>query len=247
MQNSATPSTPAHVAIIMDGNGRWAEQRNLERQDGHKEGARRVRDIAEACISRGIQVLTVYAFSTENWGRAPDEVGFLMKLIPEQLTAERSTIFSQQVRIRVLGDLGELPTLDRLAVQEIIQDTSGHEALDLNIAFNYGGRAEIVRAIKYLLTTNVDPDTVDEQVVSDAMYTSGQPDPDLLIRTGGDQRSSNFLVWQSIYSEFYFTPTLWPDFTASELDLALSDFGNRSRKFGLVPTGSALHPKPSDE
>lgn len=231
----------------MDGNGRWAEQRNLERQDGHKEGARRVRDIAEACISRGIQVLTVYAFSTENWGRAPDEVGFLMKLIPEQLTAERSTIFSQQVRIRVLGDLGELPTLDRLAVQEIIQDTSGHEALDLNIAFNYGGRAEIVRAIKYLLTTNVDPDTVDEQVVSDAMYTSGQPDPDLLIRTGGDQRSSNFLVWQSIYSEFYFTPTLWPDFTASELDLALSDFGNRSRKFGLVPTGSALHPKPSDE
>ncbi len=231
----------------MDGNGRWAEQRNLERQDGHKEGARRVRDIAEACISRGVQVLTVYAFSTENWGRAPDEVGFLMKLIPEQLTAERSTIFSQQVRIRVLGDLGELPTLDRLAVQEIIQDTSGHEALDLNIAFNYGGRAEIVRAIKYLLTTNVDPDTVDEQVVSDAMYTSGQPDPDLLIRTGGDQRSSNFLVWQSIYSEFYFTPTLWPDFTASELDLALSDFGNRSRKFGLVPTGSALHPKPSDE
>tara|TARA_Y100000588_G_scaffold384658_2_gene476426 strand:- start:1451 stop:2146 length:696 start_codon:yes stop_codon:yes gene_type:complete len=231
----------------MDGNGRWAEQRNLERQDGHKEGARRVRDIAEACISRGIQVLTVYAFSTENWGRAPDEVGFLMKLIPEQLTAERSTIFSQQVRIRVLGDLGELPTLDRLAVQEIIQDTSGHEALDLNIAFNYGGRAEIVRAIKYLLTTNVDPDTVDEQVVSDAMYTSGQPDPDLLIRTGGDQRSSNFLVWQSIYSEFYFTPTLWPDFTASELDLALSDFGNRSRKFGLVPTGSDLHPKPSDE
>ena len=231
----------------MDGNGRWAEQRNLERQDGHKEGARRVRDIAEACISRGIQVLTVYAFSTENWGRAPDEVGFLMKLIPEQLTAERSTIFSQQVRIRVLGDLRELPALDRLAVQEIIQDTSGHEALDLNIAFNYGGRAEIVRAIKYLLTTNVDPDTVDEQVVSDAMYTSGQPDPDLLIRTGGDQRSSNFLVWQSIYSEFYFTPTLWPDFTASELDLALSDFGNRSRKFGLVPTGSALHPKPSDE
>ena len=230
----------------MDGNGRWAVQRNLERQDGHKEGARRVRDIAEACINRGIRVLTVYAFSTENWGRSPDEVGFLMRLIPERLTAERSTIFSQQVRIRVLGDLGELPLLDRLAVQEIVQETSGHDALDLNIAFNYGGRAEIVRAIKHLLHTGVDPETVNEQVVSDAMYTSGQPDPDLLIRTGGDQRSSNFLVWQSIYSEYYFTPTLWPDFTANELDVALSDFGNRSRKFGLLPTGSALNPKPSD-
>ena len=230
----------------MDGNGRWAAQRNLERQDGHKEGARRVRDIAEACINRGIRVLTVYAFSTENWGRSPDEVGFLMKLIPDRLTAERSTIFSQQVRIRVLGDLGELPTLDRLAVQEIIQETSGHSALDLNIAFNYGGRAEIVRAIKQLLANGVDPETVDEQIVSDAMYTCGQPDPDLLIRTGGDQRSSNFLVWQSIYSEYYFTPTLWPDFTANELDLALSDFADRNRKFGLVPTGSTLTPKTSD-
>ena len=230
----------------MDGNGRWAAHRNLARQDGHKEGARRVRDIAEACINRGVQVLTIYAFSTENRGRSPDEVGFLMRLIPERLTAERSTIFSQQVRIRVLGDLSELPILDRLAVQGIVQETSGHGALDLNIAFNYGGRAEIVRAIKQLLNAGVDPNTVDEQVVSDAMYTFGQPDPDLLIRTGGDQRSSNFLVWQSIYSEYYFTPTLWPDFTANELDRALSDFGNRSRKFGLVPTGLALTPKPSD-
>lgn len=230
----------------MDGNGRWATERNLERQDGHREGARRVRDISEACIDRGIKVLTVYAFSTENRGRAPDEVSFLMRLIPQQLNAERSTIFSQQVRIRVLGELGGLPVFDRLAVQDIVEETSPHNVLDLNIAFNYGGRAEIVRAIKQLIRDGVDPEAVNEDLVSNALYTSGQPDPDLLIRTGGDQRSSNFLVWQSIYTEYYFTPTLWPDFTPNELDRALSDFGDRSRRFGLVPTGSSGHQKPSD-
>jgi undecaprenyl diphosphate synthase len=230
----------------MDGNGRWAAEKNLERQDGHREGARRVRDIAEACIDRGIKVLTVYAFSTENWGRAPDEVSFLMRLIPQQLNAERSTIFSQQVRIRILGELGDLPVFDRLAVQDIVEETTPHNALDLNIAFNYGGRAEIVRAIKQLIRDGVDPEAVNEELVSNALYTSSQPDPDLLIRTGGDQRSSNFLVWQSIYSEYYFTPTLWPDFTPTELDRAISEFGNRTRRFGLVPTGSYGHQKPSD-
>ena len=230
----------------MAGNGRWDKARGLTRIEGHRAGLDNIRRIVNFFADNRVSFLTVYAFSTENWGRSPDEVGFLMKLIPDRLTAERSTIFSQQVRIRVLGDLGELPILDRLAVQEIIQETSGHSALDLNIAFNYGGRAEIVRAIKQLIANGVDPETVDEQIVSDAMYTCGQPDPDLLIRTGGDQRSSNFLVWQSIYSEYYFTPTLWPDFTANELDLALSDFANRNRKFGLVPTGSTLTPKTSD-
>ena len=229
---------PAHVAIIMDGNGRWAQQRGLERQAGHREGARRVRDIAAACIDYGVRVLTIYAFSTENWARPADEVSFLMDLIPERLEAERSMIFEQGVRIRVLGEVETLPLLDRVAVQDIVRQTAHHDTLDLNIAFNYGGRAEIVRALRNLIRQGVRPDAVTEDLVSDAMYTAGQPDPDLLIRTGGDQRSSNFLVWQSIYTEFYFAPTLWPDFTREAFERALADFGSRQRRFGRVPVAA---------
>ena len=222
----------------MDGNGRWAQQRGLERQAGHREGARRVRDIAAACIDYGVRVLTIYAFSTENWARPADEVSFLMDLIPERLEAERSMIFEQGVRIRVLGEVETLPLLDRVAVQDIVRQTAHHDTLDLNIAFNYGGRAEIVRALRNLIRQGVRPDAVTEDLVSDAMYTAGQPDPDLLIRTGGDQRSSNFLVWQSIYTEFYFAPTLWPDFTREAFERALADFGSRQRRFGRVPVAA---------
>ncbi len=233
-------TVPAHAAIIMDGNGRWAEQRGLERRAGHQEGARRVRDIAAACIDHGVAVLTIYAFSTENWDRPVDEVSFLMDLIPERLEAERSTIFEQRVRVRVLGEVETLPLIDRVAVQDIVRQTAHHDALDLNIAFNYGGRAEIMRALRKLIREGVHPDDVTESLISSAMYTAGQPDPDLLIRTGGDQRSSNFLVWQSIYSEFYFTPTLWPDFTRAEFERALADFATRRRRFGRVPAAAQV-------
>ena len=229
---------PAHVAIIMDGNGRWAQRRGLERQAGHREGARRVRDIAAACMDFGIDVLTVYAFSTENWDRPADEVSFLMDLIPERLEAERSMIFEQHVRIRVLGEIETLPLIDRVAVQDIMRQTAHHDVLDLNIAFNYGGRAEIVRAVRNLIRDGVRPEDVTENLVSGAMYTAGQPDPDLLIRTGGDQRSSNFLVWQSTYSEYYFSPTLWPDFTREAFEEALADFASRRRRFGRVPVAA---------
>ncbi len=222
----------------MDGNGRWAQRRGLERQAGHREGARRVRDIASACIDFGIDVLTVYAFSTENWDRPADEVSFLMDLIPERLEAERSMIFEQHVRIRVLGEVETLPLIDRVAVQDIMRQTASHEVLDLNIAFNYGGRAEIVRAVRNLIRDGVRPEDVTENLVSGAMYTAGQPDPDLLIRTGGDQRSSNFLVWQTTYSEFYFSPTLWPDFTREAFEEALADFASRRRRFGRVPVAA---------
>ena len=218
----------------MDGNGRWAQRRGLERKDGHKEGARRVRAIAEACIDRGIEVLTVYAFSTENWDRPAGEVEYLLDLIPEQLKAERSTIFEHRVRIRVLGDLTALPLAERVAIQNIVRQTRNHDTLDLNIAFNYGGRAEIVHALRKLIQDGVQADDLSEELVSSALYTAGQPDPDLLIRTGGNCRSSNFLVWQSIYSEFYFTPTLWPDFTRDEFKEAIEDFGRRERTFGRV-------------
>ncbi len=222
----------------MDGNGRWAQRRGLERQAGHHEGARRVRDIAAACIDFGIDVLTVYAFSTENWDRPADEVSFLMDLIPERLEAERSMIFDQHVRIRVLGEIETLPLIDRVAVQDIMRQTAHHDALDLNIAFNYGGRAEIVRAVRNLIRDGVRPEDVTENLVSGAMYTAGQPDPDLLIRTGGDQRSSNFLVWQSTYSEYYFSPTLWPDFAREAFEEALADFASRRRRFGRVPVAA---------
>ena len=222
----------------MDGNGRWAQRRGLERQAGHREGARRVRDIAAACIDYGVDVLTIYAFSTENWDRPADEVTFLMDLIPERLEAERSMIFEQRVRIRVLGEIETLPLIDRVAVQDIMRQTAHHDALDLNIAFNYGGRAEIVRALRSLIRDGVRPEDVTEDLVSAAMYTAGQPDPDLLIRTGGDQRSSNFLVWQSTYTEFYFSPTLWPDFTREAFEEALADFGSRQRRFGRVPVAA---------
>ena len=218
----------------MDGNGRWAQRRSLERQAGHREGARRVRDIAAACIDYGVDVLTIYAFSTENWDRPTDEVSFLMDLIPERLEAERSMIFEQGVRIRILGEIETLPLLDRVAVQDIARQTARHSALDLNIAFNYGGRAEIVRALRKLIREGVRAEDVTEDLVSAAMYTAGQPDPDLLIRTGGDQRSSNFLVWQSTYTEFYFSPILWPDFTREAFEQALTDFGSRQRRFGRV-------------
>lgn len=219
----------------MDGNGRWAQGRGLERQAGHREGARRVRDIASACMDHGIGVLTIYAFSTENWDRPADEVSFLMDLIPERLEAERSMIFEQRVRIRVLGEIETLPLIDRVAVRDIVRQTARHDGLDLNIAFNYGGRAEIVRALRNLIREGLRPEDVTEDVVSGAMYTAGQPDPDLLIRTGGDQRSSNFLVWQSTYSEYYFSPILWPDFTREAFEDALADFGSRTRRFGRVP------------
>ena len=222
----------------MDGNGRWAQRRGLERQAGHREGARRVRDIAAACMDFGIDVLTVYAFSTENWDRPADEVSFLMDLIPERLEAERSMIFEQHVRIRVLGEIETLPLIDRVAVQDIMRQTAHHDVLDLNIAFNYGGRAEIVRAVRNLIRDGVRPEDVTENLVSGAMYTAGQPDPDLLIRTGGDQRSSNFLVWQSTYSEYYFSPTLWPDFTREAFEEALADFASRRRRFGRVPVAA---------
>ena len=222
----------------MDGNGRWAQRRGLERQAGHHEGARRVRDIAAACMDFGIDVLTVYAFSTENWDRPADEVSFLMDLIPERLEAERSMIFEQHVRIRVLGEIETLPLIDRVAVQDIMRQTAHHDVLDLNIAFNYGGRAEIVRAVRNLIRDGVRPEDVTENLVSGAMYTAGQPDPDLLIRTGGDQRSSNFLVWQSTYSEYYFSPTLWPDFTREAFEEALADFASRRRRFGRVPVAA---------
>jgi len=219
----------------MDGNGRWAEKKGLPRLAGHREGVGAIPRVVDTLARRGVKFLTIYAFSTENWDRPVDEVSFLMDLIPERLEDERSMIFEQRVRIHVLGEIETLPLIDRVAVQDIVRQTAHHDALDLNIAFNYGGRAEIVRALRNLIRDGVRPEDVTEDLVSRAMYTAGQPDPDLLIRTGGDQRSSNFLVWQSTYTEYYFSSILWPDFTRDAFEEALADFSSRTRRFGRVP------------
>ena len=218
----------------MDGNGRWARNRGLPRTAGHHEGALRVRDVAEACIDVGVSILTVFAFSTENWDRPHDEVNVLMALVPERLEAERATIFENEVRVRVLGEIDTLPLVDRVAVQAITRQTMSHQALTLNIAFNYGGRSEILRGIRNLIRDGVQPDDVSEDLFASYLYTAELPDPDLVIRTAGEQRLSNFLVWQAAYAEFFSTPTLWPDFTREAFNEALASYGQRDRKFGRV-------------
>ncbi len=229
---------PRHVAIVMDGNGRWAVTRDLPRIAGHREGAIRVRAIVEECIRRHIPILTLFAFSTENWDRPLDEVDALMALIPERLEAERDTILKNRVRIEVLGEIDTLPLMDRVAVQKMVKQTADHDALTINIAFNYGGRAEILRAVRGLMRDGVDPADVTEEVFARYLYTGHGPDPDLVIRTAGEQRVSNFLIWQAAYAEYYFTPTLWPDFTEDEFRKALDAFGRRDRKFGRVPAAA---------
>ena len=224
----------------MDGNGRWARTRGLPRTAGHGEGALRVREIAEACIDVGVSILTVFAFSTENWDRPHDEVNVLMDLIPERLEAERATIFENEVRIRVLGEIETLPLVDRVAVQAITRQTMSHRALTLNIAFNYGGRSEILRGIRNLIRDGVQPDDVSEGLFASYLYTADLPDPDLVIRTAGEQRLSNFLVWQAAYAEFYSTPTLWPDFTREAFNEALDSYGRRDRKFGRVVDSASI-------
>jgi len=224
-----------HVALIMDGNGRWATAHGLPRSAGHREGTRRVRPLAEACIDYGIEVMTVFAFSTENWERPYDEVDVLMGLIPEGIEAEREAIMQRRVRIQVLGSLQPLPLPLRVAVQQLVRRTATHDALTLNIAFNYGGRAEIVRAVQQLMRDGVKPDDVTEDVFRAYLYTRDLPDPDLVIRTAGEQRLSNFLIWQAAYAEYYFTPTLWPDFTREDFDRAVAHFHQRTRTFGRLP------------
>ncbi len=222
----------------MDGNGRWAASRGLARSAGHREGALRVRAITEACVDHGIAYLTIFAFSTENWDRPLEEVDFLMSLIPERLEAERETIIDKRVRIRVLGQVETLPLVDRVAVQSIVRQTAHHDAITLNIAFNYGGRAEILRAVQALIRDGLEPEEVTEDTLAAYLYTRDQPDPDLVIRTAGEQRLSNFLIWQAAYAEYYFTPTLWPSFSREEFEKALEAFRSRDRKFGRAPAAA---------
>ena len=230
-------AAPRHVAIIMDGNGRWAEARGLSRQQGHRAGTENIRRIIEAFGERGVSVLTLYAFSTENWARPRREVNALMRLIPRVIKRELKKLHENGVRLVHLGDLAPLDPALRKQVEDAIELTKDNERMTVALAFNYGGRAEIVEAVRQIAEEGISPRRIDEQTLASHMWTAraGLPEVDLLIRTAGDMRISNFLLWQSAYAELYFTPVLWPDFDEAEIDRALDAYANRERRFGGVP------------
>jgi undecaprenyl diphosphate synthase len=227
-------SLPKHIAIIMDGNGRWALRRGLPRVAGHKKGVDTVRRVTEQCRQLGIPVLTLYAFSDENWGRPREEVGFLMDMLGTFLKAEIATMKSNNIRFRTIGKIERLPERVRTWIEKAVSETEANAGMVLNLALSYGGRSEIVEAVNRLRAASGTPGDITEDMFSASLNTVGLPDPDLLIRTSGEKRISNFLLWQAAYAEFYFTDTLWPDFKESDLLTAILDYQGRQRRFGLT-------------
>ena len=231
-----TAALPRHIAIIMDGNGRWAEQKGKPRIMGHRAGVESVQDIVRAARELGIGVLTLYAFSTENWKRPPLEVQALMGLLKTFLESELTTIIRNNVSLRCIGQKDRIPQEVRAVMERVIQETAGNTGLILNLALSYGGRSEITEAVQAIAKKCVDgtlsPETIDQAVLEQHLYTAGLPDPDLMIRTGGETRLSNFLLWQASYAELYFTEILWPDFRKKDLLNAILDFQKRQRRFG---------------
>lgn len=229
---------PRHVAIIMDGNGRWAKARGLDRSEGHAEGVNTVRKITEAASELGIGYLTLYTFSTENWNRPKAEVDALMHLIVMAIERETPDLIKNNVRLTMIGDAGRMPDEARRRLQQCMDDTSGCTGLTLVLALSYSSRWEITEAVRRIATLaaegSLDPADITADTVSDNLSTAGMPDPDLLIRTGGDQRVSNFMLWQIAYSEIYVTPTYWPDFSKTDFMRAIEQFQSRERRFGLT-------------
>jgi undecaprenyl diphosphate synthase len=223
---------PRHVAIIMDGNRRWARQRGLHELEGHPAGVEAIRGILRHARRRGIKVLTLYAFSRENWARTDDEVAALFGLLEAAIRNETDELRAQGVRVRMIGRMDELPPGTRASIEEALSATSDGKEMLLNIAFNYAGRTELVDAVRTIVGSGISAGQVDEATIGTALYTAGIPDPDLVIRTGGEHRLSNFLLWQSAYAELVLTETLWPDFGPEALDAALGEYASRHRRFG---------------
>lgn len=238
---------PRHVAIVMDGNGRWAKQRRKPRIYGHKVGADSVREIVEMSREIGIGHLTLYAFSTENWNRPEQEVSGLMSILKSYLVSELSRMEKNEIRLNCLGETAKLPGTVRQTLEDTVRRTAGNDKMVLNLALSYGARDEICLAVKNIaqlcLDLKLKPEQIDHQFLSDQLYTAGQPDPDLLIRTGGEQRLSNFLLWQASYAEIYFTETMWPEFRKKAYLEALLDYQSRERRFGK--TGEQITDKVS--
>ncbi len=233
-----TSNLPTHVAIIMDGNGRWAKKHRINRIQGHEKGSEAVREVVQTCREIGIRHLTLYAFSTENWQRPKKEVDALMVLLKRFLKSERKEMHEKNIRMSVIGQIERLPQDVRAELQKVMTLTKKNSALHLHLALSYGARAEIVRMAQVVSqkckSGQIDPEAIDEQCVAEHLYTHGIPDPDLLIRTSGEMRISNFLLWQIAYTELYVTPTLWPDFGKDEFVHILKDYQSRDRRFGRV-------------
>lgn len=239
---------PRHVAIIMDGNGRWAQQRGMSRSDGHRQGAKSVRAVMTACKPLGIEYLTLYSFSAENWSRPQDEIDALMELCVLYCRSERDSLVEEGIRVRWIGDRSRLPSQVRGALEEVEHATAGVSGPTLVLAINYAGRAEIVHAARRIAQDvaagRMRPEDVDDGEIASRLYTAGIPDPDLLIRTAGEMRVSNFLLWQISYSEIHVTRTLWPDFAESDLHAAIRDYACRQRKFGGLPDSPPSSTRP---
>ena len=228
---------PQHVAMIMDGNGRWALQRGLPRLAGHKAGTENLRRVIRASVEFGVKYLTIYAFSTENWGRPPEEVKGLMYILEDVIDRELNELNKEGVQLRHIGRLERLAPSLQEKVLDAIEATKNNNRLVLNVAFNYGGRDEIVLAIQKMMKDGIAPEQVTDELVSQYLFTAGVPDPDLIIRTSGELRISNFLIWQAAYAEWYITPTFWPDFDREEYYRALEAFAHRDRRYGKVSPG----------
>jgi undecaprenyl diphosphate synthase len=233
-EESRLEGVPRHVAIIMDGNGRWARARGLPRLAGHRAGTENLRPILEASAEFGIEILTIWAFSTENWRRPEAEVRGLLRILERMIRRELQELHKQGVKLRHLGRLDRLPERLQKQVLDAIDMTKDNSRIVLNVAFDYGGRAEIVHAVQQIIRDGIPAEAVDEDLLSGYMYTAGQPDPDLIIRTSGELRTSGFMMWQSAYAEYYITPTFWPDFGREELYQALLAFSQRDRRFGGI-------------
>jgi len=227
-----TADVPRHVAIIMDGNRRWARLHDRPEFEGHTAGVEAIRGLLRHAVRRGVPILTLYAFSRENWARSDDEVAWLFSLLEQAVRSETSELQAQGVRVRLLGRQDELPEATRRSIAEALERTAAGDRLLLNIAFNYAGRTELVDAFRRLAAAGTPPEAIDERAISDALYTAGLPDPDLVIRTGGEMRISNFLIWQAAYAELYVCDVLWPDFGPDAFDAALLEFARRTRRFG---------------
>jgi undecaprenyl diphosphate synthase len=231
---------PRHIAIIMDGNGRWAKKRVLRRVSGHQKGAKAVREVVKTCRELGIEVLTLYAFSMENWNRPKSEVNALMNLLRRYLFEELDEMLEKDIRLNAIGDLENLPKKVGTVLTDTIEKTKVCKGMTLNLALSYGGRDDIVHAVRKIIrdceTKNIKPENITEELFSNYLFTAGIPDPDLLIRTSGERRISNFLLWQMAYTEIYITDTLWPDFKKEDLIEAILDFQSRERRFGLTST-----------
>jgi undecaprenyl diphosphate synthase len=223
---------PRHVAIIMDGNRRWARARGASEIEGHAAGVEAIREVLRHAVRRELPVLTLYAFSRENWARTDEEVVGLFGLLETAIRSETAELRAQGVRVRLLGRRDELPPATRASIESALAATADGERLQLNIAFNYAGRTELVDAVRSIVEAGTPADAIDESTITQALYTSGLPDPDLVIRTGGEQRLSNFLIWQAAYAELITSDTLWPDFGPADLDQALAEYASRTRRFG---------------